>query len=61
MVLTDSSPKAWKRVEKAYDAYTFKGKEKKSHNYIKFDENGVDGRRGLMRLLSELLHETRKI
>jgi hypothetical protein len=59
--LMGSNPKAWKRVEKAYDAYTFKGKEKKSHNYIKFDEDGVDGRRGLMRLLADLLHETRKV
>jgi hypothetical protein len=61
MVLMNSDPKAWKCVEKAYDAYTFKEKEKAFHNYIKFDKDGVDGRRGLMLLLSELLHETRKV
>ena len=61
MILMDSNPRAWKKIEASYHAYTFKDKEKKVHNYMKFDSDGVDGRRGLMRLLSDLLHKTRKV
>jgi hypothetical protein len=61
MILQDSSPKVWNKIKDSYDAYTFKGKEKAVHNYIKFDENRVDGRTGLMNLLSKLLHEIRKV